>query len=42
MGETFVAVVSGASEAVTSAGSVRLDAELMQQLGREKRTGEAS
>lgn len=34
MGETFVAVVAGTSEAVTTAGaSVKLDAELMQQLG---------
>jgi hypothetical protein len=37
MGETFVAVVAGTSEAVTTAGAcVKLDAELMQQLGREK------
>eukprot|EP00435_Cladocopium_sp_Y103_P018528 s2470_g4.t1 len=36
LGETLVAVVAGASEAVTTAGaSVKLDAELMQQLGGE-------
>ena len=37
MGETFIAVVAGTSEAGTTAGaSVKLDAALMQQLGREK------
>jgi hypothetical protein len=37
MGETCGAVVAGTSEAGTTAGaSVKLDAELMQQLGREK------